>query len=61
MKFLVALRPNNIILIGYLKTRGGKGVQANPLNPLWIIHWVVSIIVKFDLMQNISFKTMDST
>ena len=30
---LVSLRPNYLIFIGYLKTWGGEGVRANPLNP----------------------------
>ena len=35
----MALRPNHFIFIGYLKNGGGKGVRANPPNPLWIRHW----------------------
>ena len=27
------------IFMGYLKTGGGGGVRANPLNPFWIRHW----------------------
>ena len=35
---LVSLRPNYFIFIGYLKTGARRGVQANPLNRLWIRH-----------------------
>ena len=35
---LVSPRPNYFIFIGFMKTGRGKGVRANPLNPLWIRH-----------------------
>ena len=35
---LVSLRPNHFIFTEYLKTGGGEGVHAYPLNPLWIRH-----------------------
>ena len=37
---LVSLRPNYFIFIGYLKTGDGEGVQANPLDPLWVRNWL---------------------
>ena len=38
---LNCLWPNYFIFIGYFKVEGrkGGGVQANPMNPLWICHW----------------------
>ena len=40
-KYVVSLRPNYIIFIGYLKQGVREGVQANPLNPILIRHWLL--------------------
>ena len=39
---LVSMKPNYFIFIRYSKMLAGKGVQANPLTPLWIRHWALS-------------------
>ena len=45
--YLLILRPNYFIFIGYLTTWGREGVQANPPNPLWISHWTEHCLTWF--------------
>ena len=52
---LVTVRPNYFIFVGYFKTGGREGVQANPLNPLWISHWVMLMVLSYTSCWLISY------
>ena len=49
------MRPNYFIFIGYLKMGGVEGVRVSPLNPLWIRHCWMKIVIFYISVLNICY------